>query len=79
MKSDPEYKLPPRLPQKSWLYSLVKQWVKLIIPVFFKEIVVEGQENIPASCAVILAPNHQNSFLDAVVTLCFLPRTCQCF
>ena len=74
MKSDPEYKLPPRLPQKSWLYSLVKQWVKLIIPVFFKEIVVEGQENIPASCAVILAPNHQNSFLDGVVTLCFLPR-----
>lgn len=36
---------------------------------FYKEFVVKGFEKIPRDKAVILAPNHQNAFMDAIVLL----------
>lgn len=41
---------------------------------FFKKIEIEGLENVPQSGPVILAPNHQNTFLDAVLVACALRR-----
>lgn len=31
---------------------------------FYKNVVVEGKENVPEGCPVIFAPNHQNALMD---------------
>jgi 1-acyl-sn-glycerol-3-phosphate acyltransferase len=52
----------------------MKAWVKLGLKVFFRKIEVRGQENIPLDQAVIFTPNHQNAFLDALLTEVYCPR-----
>ncbi len=44
------------------------------MPVYFGELTILGQENIPADKPIIIAPNHQNAFLDAVLIGATLPR-----
>jgi 1-acyl-sn-glycerol-3-phosphate acyltransferase len=46
---------------------------RLIGKIFFREIVIEGRENLPPSGPVILAPNHPNDLLDPLLTLFFNP------
>ena len=46
---------------------------RLIGKIFFREIVIEGRENLPASGPVILTPNHPNDLLDPLLTLFFSP------
>lgn len=46
---------------------------RLIGKIFFREIVIEGREHLPASGPVILAPNHPNDLLDPLLTLFFSP------
>lgn len=40
---------------------------RLGIPLFFGRVEINGKENLPSSGAYILAPNHQNAFLDAII------------
>jgi 1-acyl-sn-glycerol-3-phosphate acyltransferase len=42
--------------------------------VYYKRIIIEGIDNLPKDGPVILASNHPNSFLDACIIGCFLPR-----
>jgi glycerol-3-phosphate O-acyltransferase/dihydroxyacetone phosphate acyltransferase len=47
--------------------------LRLIVRTFFREIVIDGQDNLPPSGPVILTPNHPNSLLDPLILLT-LPR-----
>ncbi len=49
------------------LYFFVKWWARLFLPLFFEGLVVKGKENISNKGSVILAPNHQGAFMDAVI------------
>lgn len=46
---------------------------RLVGKIFFREIVIEGRENLPPSGPVILTPNHPNDLLDPLLTLFFSP------
>ena len=48
-------------------YFLVKYIGKLALPVFFGKLEINGKSNIPTDRPFIIAPNHQNAFLDAVL------------
>lgn len=55
-----------------WYY--VRFWIKLAIKLFYRRIEINGRENYPRSGAVLLAPNHQNAFMDALVPSAFAER-----
>ncbi|MBN2482557.1 MAG: 1-acyl-sn-glycerol-3-phosphate acyltransferase, partial [Bacteroidales bacterium] len=45
-------------------------YAKLAFHIFYRKISVTGLQNIPANEPVILAPNHQNALMDAMVLVC---------
>lgn len=50
-----------------WLLKLVYPLVtKLVFPFFFKKITIKGQENVPKTGAVIIAPTHRSRW-DALI------------
>jgi 1-acyl-sn-glycerol-3-phosphate acyltransferase len=49
------------------IYYLVRGYTKLMLNFYTKKISVEGIENLPKQGPVLLASNHPNSFLDAVI------------
>jgi 1-acyl-sn-glycerol-3-phosphate acyltransferase len=48
-------------------YYLLQRYAKLAIHIYYKKIKIVGMENIPRNQPVILAPNHQNALMDAMV------------
>lgn len=59
---------------KDWWWYYVRFWIKLAIKLFYRRIEINGRENYPRSGAVLLAPNHQNAFMDALVPSAFAER-----
>ncbi len=55
-------------------YWLLKNHTTVALHVYFKKIQVVGKEKIPKDLPIILAANHQNAFLDAMLIACFLGR-----
>lgn len=55
-------------------YWLLKNHTAVALHVYFKKIQVVGKEKIPKDIPIILAANHQNAFLDAMLMACFLGR-----
>ena len=51
------------------LYSMLRYYVDYCIRTSYRETTVCGQENIPEDGAVIIAPNHCNTLMDALVVL----------
>lgn len=49
---------------------------RFIVRTFFREINVEGRENLPQGVAVIFTPNHPNSLLDPLLMFLFEPQYC---
>lgn len=50
------------------LYNFLKILARLSIPFYFSSVEIIGKENIPKEGRpIVLAPNHQNAFLDAIV------------
>ncbi|WP_256504004.1 1-acyl-sn-glycerol-3-phosphate acyltransferase [Emticicia sp. 21SJ11W-3] len=49
------------------LYYVLRPFVWFLLKFFTKRIHISGLENIPKTGAVLLASNHSNSFLDAVL------------
>lgn len=43
--------------------------------IYYRRVIIEGLDNLPKNGAFILASNHPNSFLDAIVLGSFLPRS----
>ena len=65
-----------------WFYQVVKWSGRAALPIFFGNLEVTGRENIPSDQPYILAPNHQNAFIDAILVgvytpkeVCFLTRS----
>lgn len=59
--------------QRAW-WEFAKFWVKLAIKLFYRRIEIHGYDNYPADGAILLAPNHQNAFMDALIPAVFAPR-----
>jgi len=59
--------------QKLW-YANVRFWVKLAIKLFYRRIEIHGFNQFPEEGPVLLAPNHQNAFMDALIPAVFAPR-----
>ena len=51
------------------LYRGIKHLVNFGLRAYFGKIVIKGRENLPDGQSYILAPNHQNAFLDALMIL----------
>ncbi len=64
----------PNEKKTSIRYSILRQWIKLGLHVYFRDIEVVGKEKVPAKGPVIFAVNHPNTVLDALLTACFSPR-----
>ena len=65
----------PKLMSKSkiyehdWLYSALRPYVDWCCRRSYRSLKVDGYENIPQDGAVIIAPNHCNTLMDALVIL----------
>ena len=55
--------------RNSFWWSFFGLYVKILHSLFYKNIVVEGKENIPDDCQIIFAPNHQNALMDPLAIL----------
>lgn len=55
--------------QKDPGYSILKPIVDWCVKHSYRKVEVRGKENIPAEGAVIIAPNHCNTLMDALVIL----------
>ena len=53
----------------SWLWKISSLYVILMHRLFYKNIIVEGKENVPNDCPLIFAPNHQNALMDPLAVL----------
>ena len=59
----------PEIYRNGVFYRLVKHTVNFGLRAYFGNIVIKGRENLPSGKSYILAPNHQNAFLDALLML----------
>ena len=55
--------------QEDFGYNLLKPIVDWNVKHSYRKVEVRGKENIPADGAVIIAPNHCNTLMDALVVL----------
>ena len=58
----------------SFAYNFVKYSGRLALPLFFGRLEINGSEHIPKDAPFIIAPNHQNAFLDAVLMGVYLKK-----
>lgn len=59
---------------QSLLYSIIKIWVRIGLSAYFKRIAIVGLEQVPKEGPLIITPNHQNAFLDALAVAAYLGR-----
>ncbi len=52
-----------------WLYDFLRYYVDFVLKLSYRKIKYVGTEFIPKDGAVILAPNHTNALMDAMVIL----------
>jgi 1-acyl-sn-glycerol-3-phosphate acyltransferase len=52
--------------QWTWGYWLVQRYASLFYRSYFKRIYVNNLDNLPRNQPVIIAPNHQNTLMDAL-------------
>lgn len=55
-------------------YSLLKKTVSIAVSTYYRRIQIKGLENIPLDRPVLIASNHPNAFMDAVLLTLFFPR-----
>ncbi len=60
---------------KKILHPVMRAWIRVTCYFFFDEIHITGQENIPNDGPVIVASNHPDSFLDALLITAFYKRS----
>ncbi|HOK37337.1 MAG: 1-acyl-sn-glycerol-3-phosphate acyltransferase [Bacteroidales bacterium] len=53
----------------SWTWKILSYYVIFLHKLFYKNIIVEGLENIPKDGPLIFAPNHQNALMDPLAVL----------
>lgn len=52
---------------KNLFNAVLRLLVKIALHGYFRKIVVEGKENLPKNCPVILVANHQNALIDPLL------------
>jgi 1-acyl-sn-glycerol-3-phosphate acyltransferase len=62
-------KTPKHFLKRSFSWDLRALYILPLHRLFYKNIIVEGKENIPDSGPVIYAPNHQNALMDPLLIL----------
>ena len=55
--------------QDDCLYNIVKPWVCWAVRYSYRKCQIHGEENIPSNGSLLLAPNHCNTLMDALVML----------
>lgn len=55
-------------------FGLVRALIRVLLAVFYRRIEVVGAEQIPGRGGLIVAANHHNSVVDAMILLAVLPR-----
>jgi glycerol-3-phosphate O-acyltransferase / dihydroxyacetone phosphate acyltransferase len=55
-------------------FNLVRGLFRLVLAVFYRRVEVVGAERIPASGGLIVAANHHNSVVDAMILLAVVQR-----
>src|ERR1041384_5518150 len=55
-------------------FRAVRALIRLLLWVFYRRIDVVGMEHFPAEGGVIIAANHHNSIIDAMLVLAVSPR-----
>lgn len=55
--------------QNDWKYNILKPWVDWNTKTSYRKTQVQGKENIPGDGALLIAPNHCNTLMDALVIL----------
>ena len=53
------------------LYSMLFHYVRFSVKQSYRSILLVGEENIPKDGAIIFAPNHTNTLMDALVVLAY--------
>lgn len=53
------------------LYSMLFHYVRFSVKLSYRNILKVGEENIPKDGAIIFAPNHTNTLMDALVVLSY--------
>ena len=56
------------------LYSVLLHYVRWVVRLSYSSVLHVGEENIPQRGAVIFAPNHANTLMDAMMVLCYNHR-----
>ena len=59
---------------RGFFYLFFRPLVKFALVLFYRKIEFDGKENFPQGEAYIIAPNHQNAFMDALVIACFTKK-----
>lgn len=70
MKPDRQ-KREPKIQDSSWWYNFLRHYVDLSLFQSYREIDYIGLDKIPKDGAVIIAPNHTNALMDALVVLSY--------
>jgi 1-acyl-sn-glycerol-3-phosphate acyltransferase len=65
---------PARHPSGSPAYRVVRGLIRLLLWLFYRRIDVVGRERIPETGAVIVAANHHNALVDAMLIMATIPR-----
>ncbi|MFV1883275.1 MAG: lysophospholipid acyltransferase family protein [Balneola sp.] len=57
--------------RKNWLWYQMFRYliVKCGLYLFYKRIIIEGKEYLPKNKPILFVPNHQNSFMDALLVV----------
>src|SRR3989475_10960621 len=58
----------------SLAYRGIRGLIRLLLWLFYRRIEVVGRERIPESGSVIVAANHHNSLVDAMLIIATVPR-----
>jgi glycerol-3-phosphate O-acyltransferase/dihydroxyacetone phosphate acyltransferase len=58
-------------------YVIVRSLARFLVNLFYRRIEVVGAEHVPATGPLIVAANHHNSLVDAMLLLTVIPRPLQ--
>jgi len=59
---------------EGWGFFFWRLFVQFVVSTYFREVTVDGVENIPLDGPIIFVGNHQNQFIDPMLLVAYSPR-----